>query len=106
MLPLLLALYTGYLGDAAAPIVPLITGEIKKQLDYMEYHLVGHDYFAGDEFSGADIMMLFPLEASKARGRLLGYEACIDYVNRLQARPAYMKALTESGVDYAYGPKA
>ncbi|MGJ8562270.1 MAG: glutathione S-transferase family protein [Alphaproteobacteria bacterium] len=104
MLPFLLALYTGFLGEAAAPLSPLIMQEIKGVLDYCEYHLIGHEYFAGDELSGADIQMIFPLEAAQARGRLKGYEACIEYVEKIHKRPAYLKAL-ERGGDYAYGPK-
>ena len=104
MFPFLLAIFTGYLGEAAAPLNPVIMKEIKTQLDYIEYHLIGHDYFAGDELSGADIMMIFPLEAAKARGRLLGYDASIEYVDKIHKRPAYLRAL-EKGGDYAYGPK-
>jgi glutathione S-transferase len=105
MLPLLLALYTGYLGEAAAPIQPMIMNEIKAILDYCEYHLISSPYFAGESLTGADIQMIFPLEAAKARGRLKGYEACNEYVDRIHARPAYLRAL-EKGGDYAYGPKA
>ena len=36
MLPLLLALYTGFLGEASAPIQPMIMAEIKAILDYCE----------------------------------------------------------------------
>lgn len=104
MLPLLLSLYVGLLGDAGAPLHPKITEEIKKQLDYIEYHLIGHDWFAGDEISGADIMMIFPLEACKARGRLLGYDSCLEFVEKVHKRPAYLKAL-ERGGNYDYGPR-
>lgn len=72
MLPLLLALYTGFLGEAGAPIQPMIMSEIKAILDYCEYHLISKTWFAGDEMTGADIQMIFPLEAAKARGRLKG----------------------------------
>lgn len=104
MLPLLLALYTGFLGDAAKPIQPLIMAEIKAIFDYVEYHLIKHEYFAGEYLTGADIMMIFPLEAANARGRLKGYEACQDYLAKIHKRPAYIRAL-EKGGDYAYGPK-
>jgi len=105
MLPLLLALYTGYLGEAAAPIQPMIMAEIKGILDYCEYNLISKSWFAGDEMTGADIQMIFPLEAAKARGRLKGYEACNEYVDRIHKRPAYLRALEKGGA-YAYGPKA
>ena len=105
MLPLLLALYTGFLGEAAAPIQPMIMNEIKSVLDYCEYRLIRNDYFAGDKLTGADIQMIFPLEAAKARGRLKGFEACNEFVEKIHKRPAYLKAL-ERGGDYAYGPKS
>jgi glutathione S-transferase len=105
MLPLLLALYTGFLGDAAKPIQPMILDEIKKVLDYCEYSLVRNEWFAGDELTGADFNMIFPLEAARARGMLKGYEACNDYVDRVWARPAYLSAL-ERGGNYDYGPKS
>ncbi len=104
MLPFLLALYTSYLGEAAAPLQPLIVSEIKGILDYCEYALTRNEYFAGDHLTGADIQMIFPLEAAKARGRLIEYEACNDYVDKIHKRPAYLRAL-EKGGDYAYGPK-
>ncbi|MGB0908692.1 MAG: glutathione S-transferase family protein [Maricaulaceae bacterium] len=104
MLPFLLALYTGFLGDAAAPIQPMILNEIKIHLDYMEYQLIRSEYFAGSELTGADIMMIFPLEAARARGRLKGYDACNDYVEKIHKRPAYIKALERGGA-YAYGPQ-
>ena len=105
MLPLLLALYTGFLGEAGAPIQPMIMSEIKAILDYCEYHLISKTWFAGDEMTGADIQMIFPLEAAKARGRLKGYDSCNEYVDRVHALPAYQRAL-EKGGPYAYGPKS
>ena len=103
MFPHLLALYASFLGDASDPLKPIISHEMKRHLDYIEYHLTGHDYFAGNEFTAADIQMSFPLEAAKKHGRLRGYQACIDFVNNMQARPAYLKALKRGG-HYTYGP--
>ncbi len=105
MLPLLLALYTGFLGDVAAPIQPVIMNEIKKVLDYCEYSLIRNTWFAGDELTGADFNMIFPLETAKARGRLKGYDACNEFVQRVWDRPAYRRAL-EKGGDYDYGPRS
>ena len=48
--------------------------------------------------------MSFPLEAAVARGTV-GEELkhIIEYVERFQARPAYLRSL-EAGGDYDYGP--
>ncbi len=104
MFPLLLSQYVSYLGEAGAPLLPIINKEMKTHFDYMEYHLTGHKYFAGETLSGADFQMIFPLEAAKTHGRLTGYEACLDFVDRIQARPAYLRALDKGG-HYDYGPK-
>ncbi|HFE37377.1 MAG TPA: glutathione S-transferase [Gammaproteobacteria bacterium] len=104
MFPQLLALYVSFLGDAADPLQPIITRQMKDHFDFIEYHLTGHEYFAGNELTGADIQMIFPLEAAKSHGRLKEYQACIDFVDRMHARPAYLAALSKGG-HYDYGPK-
>ena len=65
----------------------------------------GRDYFVGKELTGADIMMSFPLEAANARRALAAMPNLSAFVDRMQARPAYLKAL-EKGGEYSYGPKA
>ena len=66
--------------------------------------MIRSEWFAGDKLTGADFNMIFPLEAARARGRLKGYDACNDYVDRVWKRAAYLRAL-EKGGDYDYGPK-
>ena len=104
MLPLLLALFTGFLGEAGKPLQPMISSEIKKILDYCEQQLTKYEYFAGDKITGADIQMIFPLEAAKSKGLLSEYDACNDYVNKIHKRNAYISAL-EAGGTYVYGPE-
>jgi glutathione S-transferase len=43
---------------------------IDRNLDYMEGELGKTEWFAGNEFSAADVQMSFPLEAAAARGGL------------------------------------
>ncbi|HVC00696.1 MAG TPA: glutathione S-transferase [Steroidobacteraceae bacterium] len=95
MLPLLLALYTSRLGDGAAALRPRIDAEIANHLSYMEQALQGRDYFVGAGLSGADIMLSFVVEA--AGERLRPYPSLMAYRDRLQARPAYRRALQNGG---------
>lgn len=95
MLPLLLALYTGMLGDAAAALRPRVDGEIANNLSYMENALGGRDFFVGDDLSGADIQLLFVLEAAGAR--LEPYPNLVKYRARMQARPAYQRGIDKGG---------
>lgn len=103
MLPLLLRLYTGRLGEAAEPLNPRIDSETLNHFSYMNEQMKDRDYFAGDKLSGADIMMSFPLEAAKARGGLTAFPELSDFVDRIQSRPAYLVALQKGGA-YSFGP--
>ena len=99
MLPLMLHLYCGRLGDAAAPLRPRIDSETENHFSFMNREMTGKEYFAGDALSGADIMMSFPLEIAQARGVLASYDALSAWVDRIHARDAYQRALEKSG-DY------
>ncbi|WP_217477158.1 glutathione S-transferase [Stutzerimonas stutzeri] len=44
--------------------------QLKLHLDYLESELGKYAWFAGDEFSAADIQMSFPLEAAQSRAGL------------------------------------
>lgn len=105
MLPLLLRLYTSRLGDAAAPLMPRIDSETANHFSFMNDQMAGKDFFVGSELTGADIMMSFPLEAAKARDALDQLRNLKSFVERMQARPAYLSAL-EKGGPYSYGPAA
>ena len=95
MLPLMLRLYTGRLGDAAAPLKPRIDSELANHLGYVNRSLEGRDYLLGSELTGADIQMRFVGEA--ARDLRVQYPAMDAWVRRLQARPAYRRALERGG---------
>jgi glutathione S-transferase len=95
MLPLLLALYAGLLGDGAALLRPRIDGEIANNLSYMETALDGRDFFVGSGLTGADIQLLFVLEA--AGSRLEPYPALVAYRERMHARPAYVRGIEKGG---------
>ncbi len=95
MLPLMLRLYTGRLGEASAPLKPRIDSELANHLGHVNRSLEGRDYLLGGELSGADIQMSFVGEA--ARDLRVQYPAMDAWVRRLQARPAYQRALARGG---------
>lgn len=101
MLPLLLALYVGRLGDAGAPLHPRIDSEIKNHFDYMEAELAKAPFFVGADITAADFAMSFPVEIAKLRGAIKDYPVMARYLATIQARPAYQAALRRGG-DYAY----
>ena len=79
-----------------------IEPEIKQQLSYLEAEITQTGWFAGDEFTAADIQMSFPLEISASRGGLNAAQPkLMDFLQRIHARPAYQRALQRGGVyDY------
>ena len=71
---------------------------IKRQLDFMEAELSRSTWFAGNEFTAADIQMSFPLEAATARGGLdTKWPRLMEFLNRIHAREAYRTALEKGG---------
>ncbi|WP_286829675.1 MULTISPECIES: glutathione S-transferase family protein [Kordiimonas] len=97
MLPFMLALYTGRLGEAAAPLAPRIQSEIANHLSYMAERLGERDFFVGDQLTGADIMLVFVLEVAAVSGIIAKFPNLKAYLERMQARPAYGHALERGG---------
>ncbi len=85
-------------GIAKGALSTFIMPQINAHLDYMEGELATHDWFAGDAFSGADIMMSFPLEAAAGRAGLGDeHPKLMAFLERIHARPAYQRALDAGG---------
>ena len=102
MPPLLALLVVGRLGVLGKPARAPIQRMLDTHLDWLETELADRAWFAGDDFTAADIMMSFPLEASRARGGLdESRPNLMDWLERIHARPAYGEALARGG-DYAF----
>lgn len=75
-----------------------IAPQIAGHLDFMEGELGKSTWFAGEDFTGADIQMSFPIEAAQARGGLnASRPKLMAYLERIHARPAYQRALERGG---------
>ena len=76
----------------------IVKPNLKRQLDFMESELTHHTWFAGSEFSAADIQMSFPLEAAAQRAGLdASRPKLMGFLKRIHARPAYKEALRRGG---------
>ena len=72
--------------------------QLKLHLDFMESELVAHPWFAGGEFTAADVQMSFPVEAARSRAGLdAGRPKLIAFLDRIHARDAYRRALERGG---------
>jgi glutathione S-transferase len=85
-------------GIADKVMTSFVSPQIKLHLDYMEGELGKSRWFAGDEFSAADVQMSFPLEAAASRGGLdASRPRLMDFLARIHERPAYRRALEKGG---------
>lgn len=89
------------------PVARLITSQTKRSfiqpqitqhLNYLEGELEKSLWFAGNEFTAADIQMSFPIEVAMARSGLdSSRPKLMDFLDRIHARPAYQQALKRGG---------
>lgn len=111
MPPMLLSLVFSRLKQAPMPFFarPIARGiadktmrafvgpQVKLHLDYMEGELGQAAWFAGEQFSAADVQMSFPVEAAAVRAGLEAYPNLAGFLARIHARPAYQRALAQGG---------
>jgi glutathione S-transferase len=102
MPPLFGLLVVKRLGLLGRPAKKPILAMLAHHLRWLDTELAGRDWFAGEAFTAADIMMSFPLEAARDRAGLDdAYPNLLDWLERIHARPAYAEALRRGG-PYAY----
>lgn len=102
MLPILLQLYTGRLGDAAAPLTPRIQEQLASHFAYLESELNASGHFVGDDWTGADFMLSFPAEIAVMQGQGAAYPKLAAFVAAAHARPAWQRAREKGGAYYGY----
>lgn len=115
MPPLLLKLVFGMLPRRAPALMrPLVKGvaakamtgfvdpQLRTHVAFWEAELGRSEWFAGDQFTAADIMMSFPVEAGADRAFDAAKQPRLKaFLDRIHARPAYRRAL-ERGGEYSY----
>lgn len=71
--------------------------QIATHRQFIEQHLTRHKWFAGSRFSIADMQMSFPLQALTARGGAADSPAIQAWLQKVQARAAWQRALQQGG---------
>ena len=75
-----------------------VTPNLTRHMAFLDAHLATHAWFAGDDFTAADVQMSYPMEALVERAQELGVPPRIGaYVARVKERPAYQRALAKGG---------
>ena len=76
----------------------MVTPNLERLLTFMEAELGKSAWFAGPNFSAADIQMSFPVEAASVRGGLDESRPKLwAFLKTIHARPAYQRALEKGG---------
>jgi len=99
MPPLLLKLVFDNFGIADSNAVSaFIAPQIKLHFDYIEGELRKSTWFAGEEFTAADIQMSFPLEIVAGVAEQVDLRPKIkQFIERIHERPAYKRAIERGG---------
>lgn len=84
-------------GIAAKVRDGFLAPNINRNLAFIEQTLADSAWLAGDNMSGADIMMSFPVEAAAARAGLDSSPNMKAYLDKIHARPAYQRAIEKGG---------
>lgn len=69
---------------------------ISTHFGFVESELAARPYFAGNEFTAADIQMIYPVEAALMRGKG-DWPKLRAWRDRVTARPAYQRAEAKGG---------
>ena len=102
MPPLLLLLVLSRIPLLGKRATKRVQPMLDRHLDWLESELATRDWFAGDSFTAADVMMSVPLEAAVQRGGLdASRPNLMRWLERIHARSAYQAALAKGG-PYAF----
>jgi len=77
-----------------------VTERLKQMLAFVDAELASRPYFAGTDFTAADVMMAFPFTTMRSflKYDLAPYGNIHAYLKRIEGRPAYRKAMAIAGL--------
>jgi glutathione S-transferase len=97
MLPIMTNYYGGMVGEKGQQLTDIGNANHEKHLDYIDKELGNGTYLLGRQFTGADVLISYPLKMSERRGLIAAHPKIVDYLKRLRERPAYESALAKGG---------
>ena len=79
-------------------LAKLVDPNVTTAMEFMEAHLIKHLWFAGRDLTLCDFQMSFAVEAALSRGADADkYPHLVAYRERINARPAYQRAIEKGG---------
>ena len=100
--PVMLKIYAGHLGDAAAPIMPRIEEQLAAHIQFAEDKISDDLHFVGADWSAADVMMSFPAEIAVMQGYAEKAPKLAKFVEAIHARPAWQRARERGGAYFMW----
>ncbi|MBU2341137.1 MAG: glutathione S-transferase [Alphaproteobacteria bacterium] len=100
--PVMLKLYSGRLGEAAAPLMPRIEEQLEAHVMFTEAQLGDSLHFVGDDWSAADVLMSFPAEIAVMQGYAERAPKLARFVDAVHARPAWRRARERGGAYFVW----
>lgn len=95
--PVMLKIYAGRLGEAAAPLMPRVDEQMTAHIDFAEQNISDELHFVGNDWSAADVMMSFPAEIAVMQGHAERAPKLARFVKAIHARPAWQRARERGG---------
>jgi glutathione S-transferase len=102
---MLIALVLSRVPEASAsPVTARILERMRQMVAFVDAQLGPGPWFAGADFTAADIMMVFPFTTMR---HFLDYDIArhpniVAYLQRIDSRPAYRKAMAVAGPTHKY----
>ena len=82
---------------AAGALSGFVIPQLKTHMAYWEAELERDLWFGGSQLTTADIIMSFPVQAAAARVGLDGMPKLAGFLDRIEQRPAYQRAVSRGG---------
>jgi glutathione S-transferase len=84
---------------AASPVSARMRERMNQMLAFVDREIAGGPWFAGEVFTAADVMMVFPFTTLRwfLDYDLSPYAGILAYLERIEARPAYRKTMSLAG---------
>lgn len=97
---MLIALVLSRVPEAgSSPVTARIDDRVKQMLAFVDTEIGVGPWFAGEQFTAADVMMTFPFTTMRhfLDVDTSPYPNLLAYLRRIEARPAYQKAMLLAG---------
>lgn len=97
---MLIALVLSRVPEAgSSPVTARINDRVKQMLAFVNTEIGVGPWFAGEQFTAADVMMTFPFTTMRhfLDVDTSPYPNLLAYLRRIEARPAYQKAILLAG---------